>query len=43
MQRKLNNLRRNLVTYLGVGIDLLQKIIYHGGIQISLLYGKLAN
>ncbi len=38
--RGLSNIRRRLTLYFGYGFNFLMKVLYFGGIPLSILYGK---
>ena len=40
LQRAFANIRRRLSVYFAYGFDTLMKVMYHGGIPLSIIYGK---
>ena len=40
MSRANNNIRRNIGSYLGKGYTWLMKLLYFGGVPLSIAYGK---
>ena len=40
LQRGAANIKRRLSTYFGYAFNALMKTLYHGGIPLSILYGK---
>ena len=41
LQRAVANIRRRLSVYFGYAFNMLMKTLYHGGIPLSIIYGKL--
>jgi hypothetical protein len=40
LQRAMTNIKRRLSVYFGYAFNALMKTLYHGGIPLSIIYGK---